>query len=133
MRIHDNQWCNPNEPYNETDISGNCPHHEWGLRKDGKPNKYPKLTYHAKFTYLKQCRRCKRVSTPKRIQYRAFFGQNKEPNWEHGYYCIGCWNILRVIDKELDETVATKKVINKLFRQIKDKRKSNEEPIQKRA
>lgn len=80
----------------------------------------------SRFTRLRTCCQCKKLSTPKKIQYRWFFGgqSNAEERMHgdlslHGYFCMGCANKLRTLEKNWWAMRENKTLINKLKRGIK--------------
>ncbi len=84
--------------------------------------KTPTHLYYADYTPLRTCCNCGKVSTPKKVQYRAFFGGvYGKISMEHGNYCVGCFNQIKVMDKKYNEAMAIDRINNQVKKLKKDK------------
>jgi len=75
-------------------------------------------TTYTEATPLFQCDFCKKISTPKKVQYKYTL--------EFSYLCCGCWNKLRVIEKKQNQIEEIMKITRKLRRLSTNKRVKNE-------
>lgn len=76
------------------------------FKKNGDWRKTPEILFCAWFTHLRKCHFCGKVSTPKNIQIRSFFGgedvrqRRKEGcSWMQEPTCVGCWNKVRKLSE----------------------------------
>lgn len=97
------------------------------FRKDGKPRINPQIEDYARFTHLRKCHFCGKLSTPKHIQIRCFFGGEGTKEWREngcswiqGPCCVGCWNKIRPLDKQHHECRRNRTLLNKLKQEIRE-------------
>lgn len=83
------------------------------LLKDGRPSTKRFDSYFRYYTPLYICEICKKMSTPKHVNYKYRLG--------YDYLCMSCWNKLRPIEKKQEEVKEVKKLINKLKRTKREK------------
>lgn len=89
--------------------------------KSGKWGKKVHFEYIVPITLLRKCYFCGKISTPKNIQWRAFFGGDTVHDYKkygfsyiHEPCCVGCWNKIRILDKAWWIHKENKKLIREL-------------------
>lgn len=115
------------EPYTEYETHGLIHYYEFGKRKDGKQRRRPSCEYYASFTFLKKCRFCGLLSTPKKIQVRNFFGGERplerrrgEDTWIQAQCCVGCWSKIRRLSEAHFQCRDNRTMINKIRTEIRE-------------
>lgn len=82
------------------------------------------ITKYYWYTPLLQCFHCKKISTPKKIQWR-FFSTQTTRRWKadditiNEPCCFGCWNKFRAIEKRIYDLSDMKKEIESMLKDIK--------------
>ena len=99
------------------------------LKNDGKP--YMHRSWYARYTKLRKCFKCGRVSTPKKIQWRSFFGGESRKEWrDNGSSsliepcCMGCYNKIKPLSKAHWECKEIRSLISKFKREKQPTRES---------